>query len=279
MHENILINIGCGHSHHAEWINCDLNPSSPDILNVDITKGLPFNNEFADACYSSHVIEHLDRGGAKHFIGECFRVLRPQGVIRIVLPDLESLVREYLAVLGDAISEDKAFRYEWLMLEMYDQCVRSRSGGEMKGFIDRLTPTQYPYVRARIGKEFDDLVSREQIPCFSRSSNSLYILRNRAKRLISSLRFKLANIFVFLIAGRNMSNSFAAGVFRDSGEIHRWMYDKYSIDMLLRSAGFAEIRICDAMESRIKNFTQYSLDSINGVAKKPDSLYVEAIKP
>jgi hypothetical protein len=53
------------------------------------------------AVYSSHMIEHLDRGEARAFLAEVRRVLSPSGVVRIAAPDLSLLIREY-GLTGDA---------------------------------------------------------------------------------------------------------------------------------------------------------------------------------
>ena len=63
--------------------------------------GIPCPAGSATAVYSSHMIEHLDRGEARAFLTEVRRVLRPGGVVRIVAPDLSRLVIDYLAT-GDA---------------------------------------------------------------------------------------------------------------------------------------------------------------------------------
>jgi SAM-dependent methyltransferase len=64
---------------------------------MDITEGLPFPNGMVDAVYASHVLEHLYRDDAVRLLSECKRVLKPNGVIRLVLPDLKSMVVDYLA--------------------------------------------------------------------------------------------------------------------------------------------------------------------------------------
>jgi len=58
------------------------------------------------------------------------RLLRPQGVLRVVVPDLEQIARTYLTALEQAsCSQEWAANYEWIVLEMYDQTVRTQSGG------------------------------------------------------------------------------------------------------------------------------------------------------
>ena len=74
--------------------------SVPDnILVHDLRKGIPFPDGSVDAVYHSHVLEHIDRDGADGFMSEIRRVLRPGGVQRIVVPDLELLVKRYVASL------------------------------------------------------------------------------------------------------------------------------------------------------------------------------------
>ncbi len=55
----------------------------------NIDYGLPFREKTLDFVFSSHFLEHLDKELAHRFLGECFRVLKPSGVVRIAVPDLE----------------------------------------------------------------------------------------------------------------------------------------------------------------------------------------------
>jgi predicted SAM-dependent methyltransferase len=54
-----LVNIGCGATWHPAWTNLDVRPVSPEVRAWDISHGLPFKSEQVDACYASHVLEHL----------------------------------------------------------------------------------------------------------------------------------------------------------------------------------------------------------------------------
>ena len=68
-------------------------------------------------------------------------------------------------------------------------------------------------------------------------------------------------------------------MFRESGEIHRWMYDRFSLQRLLNQAGFVEVKVCNADVSSIPAFNSYELDMLDNKVRKPDSLYIEAVKP
>ena len=258
----------------------DVLPADSNVLSVDVNSGLPFSSEFADVCYSSHVLEHLDKAGARNLIAECFRVLKRGGVIRLVLPDLEALAREYLRVLDAVTSRDGArdVDYDWIMLELYDQTVRNSSGGEMARFLANLDEKDRFFVRSRIGSEADKFWSPKQA---LHSGYRLKAMMNRIScgKLLKRLREKLAGWLVYLIAGKAAFRNFQMGVFRGSGEVHQWMYDRYSLKRLLNEAGFVNVKICAANESRIPEYEKYSLDVLNGIVRKPDSLYIEARKP
>ena len=101
----------------------------------------------------------------------------------------------------------------------------------------------------------------------------------RPSWFIQKIRYKILEILVYLVAGRSAQVALREGLFRNSGEIHRWMYDRYSLSRLLTQSGFTKIRVCQANESAIPNFNTYELDVYQGKIRKPDSLFIEAIKP
>ena len=71
-------------------------PWPRNILIWDVNKGLPFPDNWVDGIYASHLLEHLSRSKARFFVGECYRVLRRGGVIRLVVPDLRAYIEEYV---------------------------------------------------------------------------------------------------------------------------------------------------------------------------------------
>jgi hypothetical protein len=58
------------------------------------------------------------------------------------------------------------------------------------------------------------------------------------------------------------------------------MYDRWSLRALLEKCGFRDVSVCDASESRIPDFERYHLDVTEARSiRKPDSLFMEALKP
>lgn len=280
MNDIKMLNIGCGPTFHPDWINLDIASSNPSVLAVNINCGLPFLADTLDVCYSSHVLEHLDRHAAQNLINECMRVLKKNGAIRLVVPDLEGIAREYVRII-DAISlgdKKKFSEYDWILLEMYDQVVRNNSGGEMVRFLNGLGQNDRAFVSSRIGIEAEKFWALKQPPHKNIQLNYL-ARRGVFLSLFKGLRERLAGFFVRLLAGKQAFESLKIGLFRNSGEVHQWMYDKYSLTRLLEQAGFVDVKVCSSMESRIPRFGDYSLDNLNGVVRKPDSLFIEASKP
>jgi ubiquinone/menaquinone biosynthesis C-methylase UbiE len=118
------LNLGCGPKAPPDWLNVDgswnawfsHHPNLRKALRTvglinsnnegaewntrplvhDLAKPLPFRENSFSAVYASHVLEHLYLVQAKQLLSECLRVLRSGGVARIVVPDLRSMVLEYL---------------------------------------------------------------------------------------------------------------------------------------------------------------------------------------
>ncbi|AFY96788.1 class I SAM-dependent methyltransferase [Chamaesiphon minutus] len=280
---SMLLNIGCGTVYHKKWVNIDLNSNSSDVIQHDLSKGLPFESNSFDACYSSHVLEHLRKLEADFFIKEQKRILRKDGIVRIVVPDLETICRNYIRYLDELVSGDLSheFRYDYSLLELYDQTTRDNPGGELLKLWSSQNITDLDYVVARHGKEALDhiqKVSSDNISSYKMRLMKLLTNLREVRKASIKMRSKLAELSVSFFAGEKMALSFRNGAFRDSGEIHRVMYDRYSLQRLLSNHGFIKIAICQPTQSSILDFNQYQLDSFEGKTRKPDSLFIEAVK-
>lgn len=66
------------------------------IFWADATKLIPESTNSASIIYSSHMFEHLDRHEANKFLSEVYRVLKPGGILRLVVPDLKYAIKKYL---------------------------------------------------------------------------------------------------------------------------------------------------------------------------------------
>ncbi len=254
-----MLNLGCGYHYHPDWVNVDFVKTGPTVISYNLLMGIPFDDNTFDVVYHSHLLEHFPKRYAPVFIKECYRILKPGGVIRVVVPNLEGIIKEYLTNLEKALSGDEEAknRYEWILLELFDQMVRNKSGGEMLEYWKQYPLPSEDYIIQRLGSE-----AKKNIDAIRKQRTTITPNEYKNKKY------------------EHFDNPIEIGKFRLSGEIHQWMYDRYSLGKLLEEAGFVEVRVCMANESKIPNFNNYLLDiEPDGSTRKPDSLFMEAIKP
>jgi SAM-dependent methyltransferase len=79
----------------------------PTVEYGDIVKGLPIGAESCDVVYCSHVLEHLAVEDFRVALLNTHRYLKPAGIFRFALPDLERLARAYL----ESQDPSAAFRF------------------------------------------------------------------------------------------------------------------------------------------------------------------------
>ena len=153
----LQVNLACGTvfvSGH-NWINLDYVSSSPAVQQANLLSRLPIGDNSADLVYSSHFLEHIPHDKVDSFLLECWRILKPGGVLRLVVPELENLCRTYL-YHRDQVEHIKA---DFVVLELLDQCVRRRSGGELGRCYKSLKPNdqtdeaRIAFVRERTGED------------------------------------------------------------------------------------------------------------------------------
>jgi SAM-dependent methyltransferase len=103
----------------------------PDNVMVhDLRKELPFVDNSVDAVYHSQLLEHLDRPIAAILVQEVKRVLKPGGIHRIVVPDLEKLCRSYLAHFEECDQKAEVWdEHDAWVAEMIEQMVRREALG------------------------------------------------------------------------------------------------------------------------------------------------------
>lgn len=248
-----FLNLGCGaaFSPSPEWLNLDIEPQPSARGHVhpyQLTMGIPFHDNSFEGVYHSHLLEHFPRTQALPFLRECLRVLRPNGILRVAVPDLEPILRRYLTALDQARkgmpeAEDHLL---WMQIELMDQLVRRKSGGVMAAAWQMADEAVADFIRTRVGQELENIPRRPQPGPLALPEEALHLPTVDA-------------------------------AFLEQGECHQWMYEEVSLSALLREAGFTDVHAVRHQESAISGFT---LDSNpNGTARKPDSLYLEARKP
>jgi len=277
------LNLGCGTNFNSDWINIDIVSTGEGVIAHDITKGIPIPDCTCDVVYHSHLIEHIRQKDVMHFMKESYRVLKKGGIIRIATPNLEQICKIYLDKLYKSLDGDikSSYDYKWILIEMYDQTVREKSGGEMLTYLSQNPIPNEDFVYERIGEEGRNLVKILRNPLKTILSAN-YIWQNWLV-LFRKLLIRLYKIFErtvsFFILRRDAYKALYIGRCRLSGEIPHWMYDRYSLTVLLKSVGFDHVTIQSARNSKIKDWSSFNLDTtIEGNVRKPDSLFIEAVK-
>jgi len=111
----VRLNLGCGRTPLPRWTNVDLAGRNDADLVLDVRRPLPFASDSVEAIFSEHLVEHLTYDDATFLLSECARVLRPEGVIRIVAPDFGRYARAYVTGDGDFLDTARAGRATPLM--------------------------------------------------------------------------------------------------------------------------------------------------------------------
>lgn len=155
-----ILNLGCGTkiSKYSEVINIDwsiylrlkkikiftpllhlilkgerlemFNSIPNNIMVHDLAKGLPFNSNSVDVVYHSHLLEHFDRDVALNFLIEIKRVLKPGGIHRIVVPDLEKVCRAYITHISSCETNlDESENHDAYIAAILEQSVRKEAYG------------------------------------------------------------------------------------------------------------------------------------------------------
>lgn len=265
------LNLGCGAKFHKDWTNVDFISTGEQVIAHNLLAGVPFPDNKFDVVYHSHVLEHFPKDKAFTFIKECHRVLKSGGIIRVAIPDLEQIARNYLKYLEDSLNNvpKAAEKYEWSLLEMYDQVVRNEGGGEMIPFIQDESKQVDDFLLARNGQEVKLLIDNMR-----KKSEPVSPTKTKTSfNLVGRIKNKLVRTLL-----KEDYQKLKVAKFRSEGEIHQWMYDRYSLKQLLEKCGFKDVKVVTAFTSDIPNWNSYELDGKDGQIRKPDSLFMEARK-
>lgn len=139
--EPIYVQYGCGLCAPRGWLNFDSSPSlrlsrlpvlgrafggaiprfPASVRHGDIVRGLPVTGGSCSGVYASHVLEHLSLFDARTALANTLKILKPGGVFRLLVPDLELLARDYLG----CSETDAALRF--MERSMLGRVERARS--------------------------------------------------------------------------------------------------------------------------------------------------------
>jgi glycosyltransferase involved in cell wall biosynthesis/predicted SAM-dependent methyltransferase len=114
----VKLNLGSFTVMARNWLNVDIldlteyaRQNSYLFKQHDVTTGIPCDSNSVDAIVSSHLLEHLTRKDGLKLLTECFRILKPGGILRVAIPDAKILARYYANSYNGDTSFKKQFGY------------------------------------------------------------------------------------------------------------------------------------------------------------------------
>jgi SAM-dependent methyltransferase len=170
-----VLNVGCGyplrqklhrHFHGPEWreIRLDLDPAVQPEIVCSITDMGPVADDSVDAVWSSHNLEHLARHEVPLALAEFIRVLKPQGLLLLTLPDLQQVARlvaedrledsAYISQSGPITALDMIFGHT-ASLARGNQFMAHRTGFTARTLHQLLNEAGFVDVSLRRGASFD----------------------------------------------------------------------------------------------------------------------------
>jgi len=92
----VKLHLGCFQKKIHGYVNVDIREDvDPDVVD-DITTLGKFKNNSADVIYACHVLEHTTRDDSKKVMKRWFEVLKPGGLLRVSVPDMEAVFEYYM---------------------------------------------------------------------------------------------------------------------------------------------------------------------------------------
>ena len=91
-----FLDVGCGSHVHDNFINLDYGWHPGIDICWDITRGIPLPDNAVRGIFTEHCLEHLTLQQTDQVVlPEFFRVLKPGGTVRIIVPDGELYLTRY----------------------------------------------------------------------------------------------------------------------------------------------------------------------------------------
>ncbi len=88
------LHLGCGRRFIDGFVHMDLSPAKHIDILGDVRK-VPLPSGSVELIYASHVLEHFGRHEYRDVLAEWFRVLSPEGVLRLSVPDFAACAALY----------------------------------------------------------------------------------------------------------------------------------------------------------------------------------------
>jgi predicted SAM-dependent methyltransferase len=92
----LVLDVGCGPNARPANLNLDFQWRPGVDICCDITRALPLDDCYVGGVFSEHCLEHIAFKAALVVLGEFHRVMQPGAYARIIVPDFEVYVDQYI---------------------------------------------------------------------------------------------------------------------------------------------------------------------------------------
>ena len=90
-----VLNLGCGNVYYDGIINADFFSVTKKDFGMDLRYPFKIKSETFDGIFCDHTLEHLSYEEVEHVLDESYRILKPGGWIRVIVPDFNLFVTKY----------------------------------------------------------------------------------------------------------------------------------------------------------------------------------------
>src|SRR5579884_1995769 len=89
------LHLGCGNKYIPGFYHVDILPM-PHVDHVGSAERLDFiRDNSVDLIYACHILEHYGRHETRNVLSEWHRVLKPEGILRLAVPDFAAVCHMY----------------------------------------------------------------------------------------------------------------------------------------------------------------------------------------
>ena len=167
------LQLGCGEHRFDGFLNTDCFLNKKVDLNIDLRFPLPLESGQWKGIYTHHVVEHISYEHAQKLFRECFRILKPGGILRVSVPDAELFLRLYTHPDPEQRKQIFQLYPKWFMdevqfrhpMEMVNCVFRDSKFNQHLFAWDfetlefRLREAGYNVTRAKAGESADGMLS------------------------------------------------------------------------------------------------------------------------
>ena len=128
--KGLKLHLGCGDYWQEGALNIDISVYGGTDMIWDLREGIPLQDAVVEIIEMYEVVEHFSPREIANLLDECYRVLIPDGKIRVSVPDMDKVIEHYL--------QDKHKTIEWIY--WYEEHANHKDG----------------YTKEKIQKLFED---------------------------------------------------------------------------------------------------------------------------